>query len=1115
MTDPPLSLSALAARQQHQPPLPAPLAPAAQVQFPAAPKAVDHPEVDGAAEEEDDGEISCICAYNWDDGFTIQCETCNKWNHMECYYPNEADRPGPDQTHYCNDCRPRFVDGRKATALQRVKSIEQLREGPKRPVPKGGRKKTKDSPQTTAAINGWAADKHAHLHGRDRKSASPRDQPPPAKRPKTTHRPSNSVNPAGGRKRNGSTLNHQRSLSKSPGSDAVYGPVLPTVTQEFLQIEELVRHQVHTTSNLFQSIEVTSKMAEWLLDPDAVERATNGQHKQIDVFKRWDGPFEQMPGKPETVVHVREDGTFAKDGRTVRYPCLTVEQEISQHTFIGELIGHVGFKEEYQQEPGSRWPSLRHCEPFVFFHPKLPLYIDARHEGSELRHVRRSCKPNAEMQTIITEGATYHFCFMAIQDIMPGEEITIGWEFDIRITAMYDERKMQMGGAGFSPEVRHNIGLWVSNVLANCGPCACSNPGCPMAFFDKRGKAMALEPKPAPEPEMEQEPERAAAVPAPVKPTKPRKRKNAHSLLHDENNRNSNSRSGSEIRKLEPDEDMTDSRSVSDSYRGSASRDITPSTHYSAILPEMSERERKKLMREEEMFRRQEEERGRQKKKRNSGSNLNTPSANVSVCCSMPVSLHLHADFWGQKQLGHPTTSRYADASTSSRAHATTSNTTTTNNNNNNNTSSSSNRRPGKQPRSLKSSTKERRTPAPPKPVYVDSAIQCDMDADSLPSLPLVTPPKRKQYLSVTQRLLRRCASNNFNNINKRKAECFEHQHEESKPVPVPQGDVMDIDKDGSPDADANTADVLPLSPISNKEREAEMLDAVRVEDTTRVPSSPAADHQDVDHPDVDMKGTEEEVTHPNDPLEDQDAVIKDDASPRAESTSLPSHPPMDPPPPPWPKTSPKMSPRRDEHVPTSSSPIAPEKTNYHRTTPPRLQISMSPTVDDSSTSNVFNGAPQTAGAIVQSPPVLSAGGLAPNSVFPPSVAAAVNPSPARKKMSLSDYTKRSKARETEAHRESSPATSVVSTDLATVREHRDKESLLHENAIIDSPAPESIPPSSAEKRGEVDPTTRLDSVAEKPTAEVVVPSALVEAPPVEAISSSSAAAAGSAAALG
>lgn len=58
---------------------------------------------------------------------------------------------------------------------------------------------------------------------------------------------------------------------------------------------------------------------------------------------------------------------------------------------VGELKGKIGHMEDYIHDPTNRWDYLRHPAPFVFFHGKLPIYIDTRSEGTTCRYLRRSC----------------------------------------------------------------------------------------------------------------------------------------------------------------------------------------------------------------------------------------------------------------------------------------------------------------------------------------------------------------------------------------------------------------------------------------------------------------------------------------------------------------------------------------------------------------------------------------------------------------------------------------------------------------------------------------------------------------------------------------------------
>jgi hypothetical protein len=63
----------------------------------------------------EDYTIKCICTYTDDDGNTVLCENCRTWQHINCYYP---DYPVLE-IHFCGDCRPRYLDGKRAIEWQK------------------------------------------------------------------------------------------------------------------------------------------------------------------------------------------------------------------------------------------------------------------------------------------------------------------------------------------------------------------------------------------------------------------------------------------------------------------------------------------------------------------------------------------------------------------------------------------------------------------------------------------------------------------------------------------------------------------------------------------------------------------------------------------------------------------------------------------------------------------------------------------------------------------------------------------------------------------------------------------------------------------------------------
>ena len=66
---------------------------------------------------EDSGDIGCVCDFNDDDGFMIQCERCYIWQHCVCM--NIPKNNVPEQ-YYCELCVTREVDKDLANRLQRL-----------------------------------------------------------------------------------------------------------------------------------------------------------------------------------------------------------------------------------------------------------------------------------------------------------------------------------------------------------------------------------------------------------------------------------------------------------------------------------------------------------------------------------------------------------------------------------------------------------------------------------------------------------------------------------------------------------------------------------------------------------------------------------------------------------------------------------------------------------------------------------------------------------------------------------------------------------------------------------------------------------------------------------
>ena len=962
-------------------------------------------------DEEEDYTIKCTCGNIEDDGHTVYCEDCDTWQHVKCYYENAI----TPEVHRCVDCEPRHIDIKRPLARQKQANGERR---VKRTPAKSHKKKTKDTP---SAINGWSMpDKDDSAYTADRHSGSPRDQPPPAKRAKTSHRSAHSIsaNVNTARKRAGSGANFGRSPSKSPsGSPGANGWPDEFYTHEFMQLHRTSHEYTPTEANLHVNINITGKLSTWLSEPSALAEATNGKAPH-EVFQRWNKSMDEL-ASPDVKKHVEEDTNRTFYGVHPVWQYLTIESDVAKESYIGELKGHIGQIDDYIKDPANRWSSLKHPAPFVFFHPQLPIYIDTRVEGTLLRYARRSCHPNLRIKTLITEGNDYHFCLFAVEDIPAGSEITVGWELEDKVCqllATFTSAQTSSNGFRLQGREEEYISRWVNNLLANFGDCACGSPSCAMSRFDKRALLAHLD----------------GSAMETSKVIKTKKQKRTGTQISPLNTGfATNSRSGSEAIKADQEENGDDSRSAS-SRSKHGSRDNTPMTHFSGDATsgfgtEISKREERKVALSEKIFEKMEQDpNGFRKKKRNSGgSTLTTPSAATSVSifnnrAQWFSSHHL------QKQLGHSELSpssvgtshmsgqRYIETGTGSRDNS-----------------------PLLHPSNSKSAVGARSTQRsnqlsarPAARVYVDKSTQTDPLPHERPHGPI----KKKKFIPRVRRLLR-----DFAAIKPPDAELVHGE------IPVLgstfrnelTSDAMDLDTNVQTDQSVSMPPpAVPVPPQVAHDATTEGIPEQGAE------KDPAAASQDV--PMQDASTATDVALEP----EPETAVNASFETSPDETQQQPAHSRVQssPPPPGKPTSDP---------APASSPPRNNFRaTDLHVTLPPTPQFTAPPAQMTGTPSSAF--APPSMLSPMSIPASSSHSHIIPTFPISGTAAGAVTPSPAKKKMSLSDYTKRSKAREVER---SSPPAAIPESIKDEAKGFTGASAALQGSAVMDTPAVEKEEP--------------------------------------------------------
>ncbi|KAK4226351.1 SET domain-containing protein 3 [Podospora fimiseda] len=594
------------------PPLPTPIALPSQP-LPVYPNAVTSR--DGTirkqeAVEEEPYTIKCICDNPDDDGNTIFCETCETWQHIECYYPDRVeDALKTDFAHSCVECEPRPYDRKSAVERQKAKTVlpivpEAADKKPKRPSSKSHKKKKPSEIQ----LNG-----HGHAHGAEPKQHHPtpvdNSNLHPPKKAKNTHKSSHSVS-APAPKRSPSYGN-SKTGSGHPPSPATTPPDLPddfeihNYSEGFLSLfnDQHIFQPVRVNS--FADLGVSNKMLEWLHNKEVMKNDTGFYYN--DVFQELppgiDSPFKGKLVEPEAATKISPTGT------ALHWQLLRAVMSIDKDTPLMEVNGHVGLQRVYCADPVNRWADFSSPLPFVFFHPLLPLYIDTRREGSAARCVRRSCRPNAILETYLSHSpTTYHFWLVSDRPIAAKEQITIPWDF--RFPKDREARILQLLGlsddnAGSDSEAVPNaeeyqfLRGWIHTVLSEYGGCACDlGSECAFVRFHRNWLARSQ-----------------------TKKTKKRKPKAQHAISPTSTGHATNSRAPSEGH-LDDVPEHNERRSVSGSSRSKPpSRDLTPTVRQGSfdtlgILTEPTDRDKRKVAMVEDTFRRMEQQQPPRKRKR-------------------------------------------------------------------------------------------------------------------------------------------------------------------------------------------------------------------------------------------------------------------------------------------------------------------------------------------------------------------------------------------------------------------------------------------------------------------------------------------------------------------
>lgn len=422
----------------------------------------------------DAGVIRCICGFDDDDGFTIQCEKCNAWQHAQCV--EIADEAHVPDIYYCDQCSDRKVNVQLAVERQTRRMQSGKRRKPRSRKEDG--KEGSRSGQSTRSSSPSKAGKDGK-DGRDASSASKdKDEQADADRKdkeKDKDGGNSSTSGKDAKDGKGGKRGRRKQATRTARGAQTEAPTADDESDsdaEFsgARAKAYESHFVRIDANHVQSPAVAQFMETVPtlgLDEEVYSELTPAEYRAVK-------PVKLFVRSTADATRMQQFRGFSKYG-------VYVESAIPRDRLIAEFVGEVMFQKDYKANPINQYRFYACPKPGVIFVPSLPLAVDGRRVGSETSFIRYSCRPNVRFSTVVIDddarpaASRVHFAAFALEAIRPGTELTVAWEFD----PAHPVRKLMAGEdvSALSAEERDFLGKSYAMLLERGMECACDAAG--------------------------------------------------------------------------------------------------------------------------------------------------------------------------------------------------------------------------------------------------------------------------------------------------------------------------------------------------------------------------------------------------------------------------------------------------------------------------------------------------------------------------------------------------------------------------------------------------------------------------------------------------------------
>lgn len=377
----------------------------------------------------DAGVIRCVCGFDDDDGFTIQCEKCNAWQHGQCVdIYSEQEVP---ETYYCNRCSDRKVDVESAIQRQ-LKRKENESKG-------GGKRKTSKSVKFRTTVEN--TDSTSNGANTPKTPSTPRIEATPVSDVFENSKPVN-----GKKKKRLTVQTSQTNTTSREGSDSDTDVELSTGSKiqnnggntssksgatKGRSTEQILKdayraHFVKVEHNIPIGEDVKKALAEI---PNLGLNSDLCSFLSVQEFAR----IQPVPLVVKPVGSTASAGNKFKFGGFSKFGVFTSSDSstIARGRYVSGLFGEQMLQVDYKKDPINQYRFLGCPKPGVVFVPGANIAIDGRRMGNEGLLFRPNCtSPNLKISTIVVGNKDVFFAAFSCDPVKPGEELTIPWEWD-------------------------------------------------------------------------------------------------------------------------------------------------------------------------------------------------------------------------------------------------------------------------------------------------------------------------------------------------------------------------------------------------------------------------------------------------------------------------------------------------------------------------------------------------------------------------------------------------------------------------------------------------------------------------------------------------------------